>query len=1513
MARPTTYGTLEQVLEIYAGVWGAAADAEGADYWVNQIDNQGWAFTDVADSFFDQALVQGVYQDAEGAPLQGDDFLTALYSNIFKVAAPDAEGFAYWQGIMADMSIVDYTSTGVGNLAMQMIDGMWANPLTVDTTQMLYQNWITASEEFYANQEGMTPYSELSAADQDAFLAAASGLVDGITETSTPDEIDAAVNDATNEISPLTYELTQDAVSGQADEGETVTYTLTLSKAAAADATFTYDVSSTNANVTGDDFTTPTAGAITVAAGETAVTFTVGLADDGLAELAETYTVTIKDGATVIDTLNTTIVDTSTADHEKPVVTADQTFSYAENQVADATVATVLATDNVAVTGYAIDAADNADGFFAIDATGKITLTAAGIAAGIATNDFETAPNTFTLGVTATDAVGNVSDSVDVVLNVTDVDDIAPTLSSAVVVGTTATLNYSEALKTTAGAPPASDFNVTVKGAAGSISVSSVSVVGNTVTLALGRAPAAGETFQFDYTPTANPIQDVAGNLASAEVDKDLVADTTAPVITTGQTFSYMEGTLKAAGDLVGTVAATDAVGAIATFAIVTGNESGFYAIDSAGKITATAAGVAAAAASNDFETTPNSFTLGVKATDGAGNSATQNVVISVTNDTTDDAAAPIELTLTNQTDALAGLSGDDTFIGDQNSVQPADVIDGNGGKDTGRFTFAAATDVGAYNYTLTSREVETLKLQSLETDTSAGVDNVSTTFNAINVTELETLVDNNSAIEGNGVLAVINLKNQVTLGIVGGDGSDDFSVDYAPGVTVTNPLKVELDGANIRNLILVDDNHTAIEIKASGTNNSAIFDLLDGAADPDANLDNLTTLTFTGDKLLAIASELEGVTTYTATNNSGGVRVVIDDNKNVTFAGGSGLDRVNVQAAGLTSSDILDGGTGSDTLAVASGLMLSVGNAASVKGFEVLETTNAVAMTVANAFDVDNIIANNTLTDVVINGAGATEVKNINAGALTGSIQVWADEAGALTFTGKGFTASGGADAASIKLVNTANNAATGVDVASIDFAGLDNLTLTTVKSATQGNQQASIGSFVAGDLGTVTISGDNALSVFFTGAPELDTVTATGLTEALVVSVGNDNLGAGASITGTAKGDSLYGTNTIVGGTAATTSGDVLTGGAGSDTMVVDNDAEAAGRVRDTFRFTAATLGSDDLVANTTDTIYGFSAANAVLNDGLAATDDVITLTSGVQGSLKVGGTALTSLTNGTLLGTAFDNSNNIRAVLGNTVGGVATDTHIQIDLNGNGAWDAASDFQMILKGIAVDGTNIRVEWDKDAGVLYAEHQTAATAINGTNMMVGSGAGDAMTGSAGADVINGNDGADAITGGAGADSITGGAGVDTLAFNAEATNGIDVITLGEVDGTPITDILNFTNLSAISNGATSDIVIVNDADVEAGANAFGAAGDNIIILTGDYAADAAALSALTFDGFAGLDTGKMLVVYSSSAIADARIAIADVAAGGDLSGATDLCTLVGVTVVEASTGFVNANFVMD
>jgi hypothetical protein len=111
----------------------------------------------------------------------------------------------------------------------------------------------------------------------------------------------------------------------------------------------------------------------------------------------------------------------SNLDDTAPVVTASQSFEYAEGQASDYEIGTVAATDSVGVIAYAI-ASGNDDGFFAIDSLGVLTLTATGAGA-VASNDFETLPNSFTLGVTASDLAGNTSTAENVTVSVTDVNE----------------------------------------------------------------------------------------------------------------------------------------------------------------------------------------------------------------------------------------------------------------------------------------------------------------------------------------------------------------------------------------------------------------------------------------------------------------------------------------------------------------------------------------------------------------------------------------------------------------------------------------------------------------------------------------------------------------------------------------------------------------------------------------------------------------------------------------------------------------------------------------------------------------------------------------------------------------------------------------------------------------------------------------------------------------------------------------------------------------------------------
>ena len=289
------------------------------------------------------------------------------------------------------------------------------------------------------------------------------------------------------------------------------------------------------ANITADDVIN-----IAEAGGNVAITGTVG----GDAKVGDTVTLTVNgttytglvavgntfsinvpgaalvaDADKVIDASITTLdaagnagsatdTESYTVDVTAPVISA-QTFSYAENQVADATVATVVATD---ATGYRFTLTGtntSADGFYQISNAGVVTITAAGVASGA--NNFETAPNSRNYGVTVLDSAGN-SSAATITLNETNVNEtpVASADAYTSVEGTT-TLKSTVLVNDT---DPDGDtltvaqFATTTSGA-GALTANGT----NTITTALGGTVVMNTNGTYTYTAPARDHSDVAADV----------------------------------------------------------------------------------------------------------------------------------------------------------------------------------------------------------------------------------------------------------------------------------------------------------------------------------------------------------------------------------------------------------------------------------------------------------------------------------------------------------------------------------------------------------------------------------------------------------------------------------------------------------------------------------------------------------------------------------------------------------------------------------------------------------------------------------------------------------------------------------------------------------------------------------------------------------------------------------------------------------------------------------------
>ena len=300
-------------------------------------------------------------------------------------------------------------------------------------------------------------------------------------------------------------------------EGAAAAFTLTRTGDVSAALMVAVEVTETGAMLAGE---APTE--VTFAAESATAALTLATVDDEAAEAASVLAVTVAsgDGYTVASegaSAEVTVAD----DDAAPEVTTALALAVAENATA---VATLEATDTD-TESLAWSIAGGAD-------AGAFVLSEAGALAFKASKDFE-APDdsdgdgTYEVTVRVTDGINPVD--VALTVSLTDVDEIAPALTSASVNGTALTLTFSEALD--ADSKPAADaFAVTVAEAART--VDDVSVSGSTAVLTLASAVASGETVTMGYTVPADAgaarIKDASGNAAASFTGEAVTNETEA-------------------------------------------------------------------------------------------------------------------------------------------------------------------------------------------------------------------------------------------------------------------------------------------------------------------------------------------------------------------------------------------------------------------------------------------------------------------------------------------------------------------------------------------------------------------------------------------------------------------------------------------------------------------------------------------------------------------------------------------------------------------------------------------------------------------------------------------------------------------------------------------------------------------------------------------------------------------------------------------------------------------------
>nr|WP_274520821.1 DUF4214 domain-containing protein [Ectothiorhodospira variabilis] len=160
-----------RVTEIYLATLGYAPNAEGVAYWVQNIDTDPlWTPTTVAQSFFDQPLIQEAYPESLGhGPL-----IESLYQNLFDRSA-DAEGLAYW------IEALESGRIDRNEMIIAMIEGGWGNP-DAEQDMVRFGNRVRVAQAFMEQQvvEGLN-YDELSADKQERFRVAGREVIAAVT------------------------------------------------------------------------------------------------------------------------------------------------------------------------------------------------------------------------------------------------------------------------------------------------------------------------------------------------------------------------------------------------------------------------------------------------------------------------------------------------------------------------------------------------------------------------------------------------------------------------------------------------------------------------------------------------------------------------------------------------------------------------------------------------------------------------------------------------------------------------------------------------------------------------------------------------------------------------------------------------------------------------------------------------------------------------------------------------------------------------------------------------------------------------------------------------------------------------------------------------------------------------------------------------------------------------------------------------------------------------------------
>ena len=524
--------------------------------------------------------------------------------------------------------------------------------------------------------------------------------------------------------------------------------------------------------------------------------------------------------------------------------------------------------------------------------------------------------------------------------------------------------------------------------------------------------------------------------------------------------------------------------------------------------------------------------------------------------------------------------------------------------------------------------------------------------------------------------------------------------------------------------------------------------------------------ITVTGAGLVALGTLDDGVTTLTATGNSGGVTATLSAAAQVV-TGGSGNDTLTTGAIVLTGT--ANAGTGTaDKLVVGAAAAIATAPGAKYTGFEILNNTaGGATLNVSPVVGITSIQLGAT-------GQGAAGMNATQAAAVTNLV----DNA---TMTLGLTTATGTADVLTVTLANA--TATTSADLTAATVTGFETVN---VVSSSGGTADINALAFAAaGDLTALNLSGAKQISVTTANITSVVAISAANLTYA-----GGTATQYGLTISGAlASGSTVTGSNVADSMTLTTTNlGTTYNGGLGNDMFT----AAVADLVADGVGGDNAINGGDGTDTLTTAGTLVDNHFTNVSNLEKIVTgvlDTSITLAGSFNGAFTNGVTITTgtlTATNDVQLAAALPSRNITLTIDAANITGAATETFSLVSGSGVdtitftggaayvGVTGAANQGAIVIStGAGADTISVTV------GVLLANAQAGQNAMT----------------------ITGGTGVDAITKvGTNSTTVTSVAQIVMASGDSNATvSGYDSITGFDFADTTLSDVLDFAGTGAV------------------------------------------------------------------------------------------------------------------